>query len=179
MPRHKLGAAFAAGLAALLAASVARAEILLEGVHWQAAAGVPAALRFQDVAGLRLAGGVVKSRVRARVRVRNASPVSREGILLRYSVAARLSPASAPAEAGEKTAWAVPFIVEEKRVPRIGAQQTIEASLDPTTILRLYAARVRRAGYRILGLRLQVMVEPHRGEQRDIQTLESVVKVTE
>jgi hypothetical protein len=94
-------------------------------------------------------------------------------------VSARLLSLGAPAEAAERAVWAVPLLVEEKRIPRIGAQQTIEASLELTTLLKLYAARLKRAGYRALELRLQVMVEPHLGEKGDIQMVESVIKVAE
>ncbi|MBI5622499.1 MAG: hypothetical protein HY924_01835 [Elusimicrobia bacterium] len=175
--RHSLLAVLLA--CAALWGAPARAEIKLDGAQWQASQGLPPARRFADVAGLSLPGGSLKARVRARVKVRNAAPAPAEGVLLRYALSARLAAVGADAEAVARAPWVVPFVVEEKRVPRIGPHQTIEASLDPTTLLRLYAARMRKAGYRILELRLQVMVEPHRGVKEEIQTLESRVNVTE
>lgn len=171
---------FALGFAVLGAAAVpVRAEILLEGVQWQAAEGVPSALKFKDVAALSLRKGALKARLRAKVKVRNASPASAEGVLLRYSMAARLAPAAAAGGDAAEGAWAVPFMVEEKRVPFIGAQQTVEAKLDPTVLVKLYLAHVAQAGYRALELKLQVMVEPQRGGAAPIRTIENMIKITE
>ncbi|MBI5884007.1 MAG: hypothetical protein HZB91_12995 [Elusimicrobia bacterium] len=178
MRKGGLIAAFVA-CAVLFAAFPAQAEIRLEGVRWLASQGLTPARRFEEITVAPLYRGFLKGRVRARVKVRNASPGSAEGILLRYAMSARLLPMGAPASAAERAAWAVPFLVEEKRIPRIGAQQTIEANLELTTLLKLYAARLKRAGYRALELKLQVMVEPHLGEKGDIQLVESVIRVTE
>ncbi|MBI4678885.1 MAG: hypothetical protein HY748_15005 [Elusimicrobia bacterium] len=170
--------------AAAFAAAPARAEIKLEGVRWEAGEGLPATRKFREVEALPLRNGVLKARVRAKVAVRNASPVSVEGILLRYCVSALLAPGRPRAVGSTEGSWTVPFLVEEKRIPRIGAQRTIETSVDPTVSVRLYVARMARAGYRVEELRLAIMVEPRPevakgspGEQGDIQTIESIVKV--
>lgn len=126
--------------------------------------------RYEDIAALRLEGGRLAGRVRARLSLLNRGPRSVEGILLRYGVAAKIAPGGTDAPG----VWGVPFMIEERRVPKVGPNQIQEVSLE-TGMLPIYLGRLSRAGYRPRELRLQVMIEPRRGETSPVRLLESVL----
>jgi hypothetical protein len=169
MPRLKR-LALAAAFAVAVAAS-ASAELELESVHWQTG-------RFE---GGRVASWLdVKTladspkpadRMRARLVLKNDGPQNEEGLLLRYSLTARVLPAD-----GTAGSWAVPFIVDEKRVPKVGAEKTIEVPLDAGAAIDLYLRRLSRAGWRPDRLKIQVMLEPHRGS-KTLQIVEDVLEL--
>ncbi|MBI5211494.1 MAG: hypothetical protein HY927_16090 [Elusimicrobia bacterium] len=162
-------------VAGLLAASLrpALAAVKLEGMRWQMAAG-PSGRQFKDVAEVSLPDGAFKVRLLARLRVTNDDVKLAEGILLRYALCAKL----VPAREGAESVWAVPFIVEEKRIPRIGARQSIETRVEPTReMVKRYVTRMARAGYRLQELMIQVMVEPRPGQQGAVQVTQAVLKV--
>jgi hypothetical protein len=142
----------------------------LEAVRWQFGAGRPPQRRFADIGELAAPGADLRGRLRARLTVANRGPKEIEGILLRYCLSARISPA-----AGQAGVWSVPFLIEQKRVPRLGPHQSLETSLDSTELVRLYLKRVARNGFSPTELKLYVMVEPQRGQTAPIQTVESTL----
>jgi hypothetical protein len=164
--------AVAAALAAATAGA-ASAEIVLEGVYWQvgrAAAGRVAS--WQNATVLQDGPPKLDNRLRARLVLKNAGPVE-EGLLVRYSFSARVAPARGAAGEGS---WAVPFHVDERRVPKIGADKTLEVPLDASPALDLYLNRLGRAGWWADRIKIQVMLEPRTGSKA-ISVVEAVLEV--
>ena len=169
MPRLKI--LFLAAALAAAGAGAARAELELESVHWQAGHVEDGRVTsWRDVKTLAQAPKPA-DRMRARLVLKNDGPQNEEGLLLRYSLTARVLLGD-----GGAGAWAVPFIVDEKRVPKIGAEKTIEVPLDSGPALDLYLRRVARAGWRTDALKIQVMLEPHQGS-KTLQLDEDVLEV--
>ena len=160
----------------LLAALPAAAEVQLESIVWQTRYGQRAA-KAEDVTRLALpAGTALKGRLRARVKVLNRGEAV-EGVLLRYSLTAQLA-ATGAADAAQAPTWAIAFDLDEKRVPKIGANQHFEITLDPTQALSLYLKRVAMGGYWPTALKLQVMLEPRKGAG-PLQVIESTLPIGE
>lgn len=163
-------------LAALLAAGAgpAAAELVLESVGWQAgrAARPPRPPSFEDASSAPAPTGRGPARLRGKAVLKNRGPESEEGILLRYVVAARLM---RPAAAGEGV-WTVPFLVEERRVPKIGANQILSVPLITSPHIEQYLRRTARQGYVADRLRLEAMVEPHGKSQ--LRVLSAELEVT-
>jgi hypothetical protein len=161
--------------AALTAAGAvsASAELELESVHWQVGRVEGGrATSWRDVKTLADAPKPA-DRMRARLVLKNYGPRSEEGLLLRYSLTARVIPGDGgPAEGS----WAVPFGVDAKRVPKVGAEKTIEVSLDAGAQIDLYLRRLARAGWRPDRIKIQVMLEPHH-ESKTLQIVEAVLEV--
>lgn len=162
-----LAAAFSAA-----GASSAWAEISLESVHWQKGRVEGGRVTsWQDVKTLADAPKPA-DRMRARLILKNDGKQTEEGLLLRYSLSARVLPDGAAADG----AWAVPFIVDAKHVPKVGAEKTIEVPLDAGAALDLYLRRMARAGWGPDRIRIQVMLEPHHGS-KTLQLVEDVLEV--
>ncbi len=158
-----------------LAAAGARAELLLDNVSWQRARVEKARVAaWEDVTQLSDAPPKLDARLRARLTLKNRGPVAAEGILLRYSMTARIAPV-----AGEKAegTWAIAFVVDEKRVPKVGPNKTLDVFLTTSPALELYLAKLARAGWWPDRVKLQVMVEPHPGTV-GLRALESVLEVS-
>ena len=85
---------------------------------------------------------------------------------------ARVVPSSSTADGS----WAIPFVVEERRVPKVGPNQVIEVPLETGAALDLYMRRVARAGWWPDRVKLQVMLEPHAGSSA-LQIVEDVVEI--
>lgn len=137
----------------LLGAGPAGAELILDGVTWE-----PAAL---DVASAKLV-----SKTKAKARLKNRGPKRVEGVLLRYSLTAKLG--------GQ---WVVPFTIEQKRVARIKPNQIMDVAIGPSPMLPIYLKRLKHDGLHPDALRLQVMIEPRPGEPQAIQVTEAVLPV--
>jgi len=164
--------AVAAALAAATAGA-ASAEITLEGVYWQVGrvtAGRVAS--WQDVSVLQDGPPKLDNRLRARLVLKNDGPLE-EGLLLRYSMTARVVPAQ---DAPPEGSWAVPFHVEERHVPKIGADKTLEIPLDASPALNDYLNRIGRAGWWPDRIKIQVMLEPRSGS-KTISVVEAVLEV--
>jgi hypothetical protein len=160
---------------AAFAAAGARAELFLESASWQRArADKGAAVVWEDVSSLADAAPKLDARLRARVTLKNRGPKSAEGILLRYSMTGRVAPTADPKGEG---AWGIPFMVDEKRVPKIGPNKTLDVYLTTSPALELYLAKLARAGWWPDRVKLQVMIEPHRGAVA-LQSLETALEVT-
>ena len=152
----------------------ASAELVLESVRWQVGRVVRGRVAtWADVKVLEDGPPKLDSRLRAKLVLKNRGPQTSEGILLRYSLISRLTQTGGAAAEG---AWAIPFLVEERRVPKVGPNKLLEVPLETSPGLELYLRRLSRAGWWPDRLRLQVMLEPHPGEQT-IQTLEDVLEV--
>lgn len=172
MKRLLLIPALAAALAAA-GAGPAAAELVLEAVGWQSGRPErpPRPTKFEDAASVALpAKGA--PRLRAKAVLKNRGPKSVEGILLRYVVTARLLPLKA--EDGEGS-WAVPLMVDERRVPKIGPNKILEVPLITAPLLEQYLRRVARQGFRVDRLRLQAMIEPH--PEQAVRTVSAELEV--
>jgi hypothetical protein len=147
-------------LAAVAAAGAAPAFAELEGAGWQAGQPQrpPRPVLWADAenAALPKKG---PSRLRAKALLKNRGPKSVEGILLRYVVSARLI--TARTDVAAEAAWALPFSVAERRVPKIGPNQVLEVPLTVTPALEDYLKRIKRQGMRANGLKVQVQIETH------------------
>ena len=159
---------------AVPAVGTARAELSIESVQWQAAHPVKGRpQRFKDIGELPAAPPKLGAKLRAMLRLKNRGPKRVEGILLRYSLTARLG----PLKGGEEGIWSVPFLIEERRVPKVGANQFFDVPLEPSALLELYLRKTVRAGFWPDELKLQVMLEPHRGAVETISPMESILPV--
>ena len=159
---------------AAFTAAGARAELFLESVSWQRARVEPGrAAIWEDTTHMADGPPRLDSRLRARVSLKNRGPKAAEGILLRYSMTGRV----VPAEGAGEGAWGVPFKVDEQRVPKVGPNQTQDVFLTTSPPLELYMSKLARAGWWPDRVKLQVMVEPHRGAS-PVKPLESVLEVS-
>ena len=68
-------------------------------------------------------------------------------------------------------------MIEERRVPKVGANQFFEVPLEPSALLELYLRKTVSAGFWPDELKLQVMLEPHRGAVETISPMESILPV--
>lgn len=159
---------------AALAAASAGAEILLDGVSWQKgkADGVRQVI-WEDAGKVIDGPPKLDTRLRARLTLKNRGPKAAEGILVRYSMTARIMPAE-----GGKTegSWAIPFVVDEKRVPKVGPNKTQDVYLTTSPALELYFNKLSRAGWWPDRVKLQVMIEPHPG-MTEVLSLDSTLEV--
>ncbi len=159
---------------AAFSAANAGAELFLESVTWQRASAVKGrAVSWEDAAKLVDGPPKLESRLRARLTLKNRGPKAAEGVLLRYSMTGRVAPIGSGAAEG---AWGVPFSVDEKRVPKVGPNKTLAVFLTTSPALELYLNKLSRAGWWPDRVKLQVMIEPHRGATA-VQALESVLEV--
>lgn len=159
---------------AAFAAAGARAELLQDSVSWQRARVEKSRVVAWEDAGQVLDGPPkLETRLRARLTLKNRGPKAAEGILLRYSMIARLLPIAGAAAEGT---WGVPFMVDERRVPKVGPNKTLDVYLTTSPALELYLAKLARAGWWADRLKLQVMIEPHPGVV-EVRSLESVLEV--
>ncbi len=157
--------------AALWMASPAAAEIKLHGVTWQFAKPGPRK-PFSEIKRLVVVGSKLKGKVRAQLRLHNPSETDEEGVLVRYSMTAKLKH---PVDGWE--IWALPFMLDQRRIPKIKAGDLKRVSLDPTIGIKLYLKKVARWGRRIEAIKVRIMLEPRRGGKGKIQILESVLPI--
>lgn len=166
--RNKKTALLCAGL--VFRSVLALAEIQLQSIQWQLARPDDKKIATaQSIATLDIDPGMpIKGKLQAKLTLLNRGAAV-EGILLRYTLSARISPLSSPQEA----VWVPPFVLESKRVPKVKANSRYDVSLDPSAALKLYLKRMYRAGYWPEELKLQVTLEPRRGDKGRLQTLET------
>lgn len=167
--------------AALFLAPAASAEVRLDSARWELTRAIPSSpgklaklsskARPEAIQALpAVPGRKLPGRVHARVIVANAGAVER-AVLLRYAVIARVAP-DGGAQDGE---WALPVLVAEKRVPRIGEGKTTEVLLDATDMINLTLLKFERVGWRPKEFKLKVQVEPRRGQTTPLSTLEAAL----
>ncbi len=117
--------------------------------------------------GARLGG-----RLTAKLALRNQGP-RKEGILIRYSLSAKLAPVGGAGQA----VWALPFLNDERRVPQVGPDQTLQVPVDVTALTEIYLKRVRADGYWPVEFKLEAMLEPREGAP--IRVVESSLPVAQ
>jgi len=151
---------------------------MIESVRWQLAKPVRGQKAvYQDISVLSSVPPRIAGKLRLRVVLKNRGPQQADGIVLRYCISARL----APLRRGEEGVWSVPFLIDEKRVPKVGPNRYFEVSWDPSGSVELpfnhYLQRVFSSGFWPDQLKLQVMLSPHRGAVETIRTQEIVLPV--
>lgn len=160
-----------AAVLCVVALASAHAEVELQSARWQRvvhAKNKPVAAVDITEASV-LPGEPIKGRLLAKVSLLNRGQAV-EGILLRYIVIAKIAPLAKPQT---PAMWALPYMLEEKRVPKIGPNRIAEATLDPTALTALYLRKIYRMGYWPEELKLRVMLEPRTGVVGPIQIVES------
>ena len=154
-------------LAALLAAGAgtARAELSLEEAGWQSG-------RVEKPARPAVWTGAVKAKLdpkkapllRGKVLLKNRGPVAAEGVLVRYTAAARLA-----------GTWAIPFLIDERRVPKVGPNSLLEVPLVLSPKLDRYLSKLKRMGFKPDAFKLQAMIEPH--AEAGVRVVESSLEI--
>lgn len=154
-------------LAALLAAN-AHAELTLDAAGWQSGRVEKPARPaiWSDATALPAEGKAAF--LRGKVVLKNRGPKPAEGILVRYTVAAHLVPAR-----GGEPAWALPFLIDERRVPKVGPNQVLEVPLTTTPKLDHYLKRLARLGFKTDALRLSAMLDPY--SDASVRVVEAVL----
>lgn len=159
---------------AALAAADAGAELSIESLSWQrASVRRGRAVAWEDASSLTDAPPKLDARLRARLRLKNRGPKAAEGILLRYSLTGRIAPSGA---ADVEGTWGITFLVDEKRVPKIGPNKIQDVFLTLSPGLELYLGKLARAGWWPDRVKLQAMIEPHLGATT-VESSESVLEV--
>jgi hypothetical protein len=163
---------FIVAVALCAAATAASADVVLQSVHWQI--GRIEAGRVASWQDVRTLAGAPKpgDRLRARLSLKNDGTDVEEGLLLRYALVARVLPEGGAPEGW----WAVPFSVDEKRVPKVGADKVLDVPIDAGSAVDLYLRRLARAGWRPDRMKIQVMLEPHR-DSKTLQIVEDVLEI--
>jgi hypothetical protein len=166
-----------ASLALVLAVALcaaARAEVQLQSITWQTARwekGKPQ--KPQDITVLAAAPGTkFKGRLLAKLKLLNRGPAV-QGVLLRYSV----TPKIAPIDKTHEAAWALPIVVEERRVPKVGANQFMDVPIDPTPYVDLNIKRLARDGYAAAEFKIDIMLVPRKGHKGPLQIVSSTLPV--
>jgi hypothetical protein len=155
-----------------------RAEVLIKNVGWQSAQGsLGQKAVFQDITSLTTLPPRVDGKLRLRVVLENRGPKEADGLLLRYCLSARLIPAGKNAEG----VWAVPFLISEKRIPKVGPNRLLEVTLDPSESVDMplnhYLKRTLDSGFWLDQLKLQIMLSPRRGAVESVETHEILLPV--
>ncbi|HVA67414.1 MAG TPA: hypothetical protein VNK24_10900 [Elusimicrobiota bacterium] len=166
-------ALLAAALAAPAAAAVAPRGVVLEPAGWFAIRprrGLKTLdIRHAQFVPIKAVSGAsprAAERIRPRIKAVNRGDAPAEGILIRYDFALEVAPKSD----AKKAAWAVPFMMDEWRIPRLLPGESKGVALDPE-ILRQTLARLDAAGFTAVRLRFEAMLEPRSGDPRPLQTV--------
>lgn len=165
------------GLCLFAALSPAYAEIRLQKIQWQIAKrpGLAKNKTAQEPPGnidtLKITGPRLDGKLRARLTLSNRGPKAAEGILLKYFLAGRLIPLAGQ----EPAVWAVPFLLDERRVPKVGPNQVQEITLEFSAFFDAYLKKIYSLGFVPEQLKLQIMVEPRRGDNHPIEILEGIL----
>ena len=160
----------------LLGPAALRAEVMIERLEWQLAQPVRGQKPvFRAIAALPVVPPRVSGLLRLRVVLKSRGPQKTEGLVLRYCLSARL----APSGSGGEGVWAVPFLISEKRVPKVGPNQYLDVALDPSQSVDMplshYLKRTLAAGFWPDQLKAQVMLSPRRGAVESVKTEETVL----
>jgi len=171
----------AALLITLSSAWAPSAEVVLQEMRWQVTPNVQSRKAvWHDAAGwLQPPGSKLERQPRVLVTLRNRSAGSEEALLLRYAVSARLAHVREDGAASAEGTWAIPFILEERRVPKVRGNDVLRVPISLNrAMFGAYLMRMRRAGFWPDMLKLQVMVEPRPGENSlDDRMIEAVLPV--
>jgi len=163
-----------AAACAAAGAGRASAELALESAHWQTGRVERGrVVAWQEVKVIASAPPKLTNRLRVHVLLKNRGSKPAEAVLLRYSMTARVAPTQGTDTEGT---WAIPFSVDEKHIPLVGANKTVDVALDAGAALELYLRRLSRAGWWPDRLKMQVMLEPRVGASA-IQIGEDVLEL--
>ncbi len=154
------------------------AEVMIESVGWQLAKAAPGQHAvYQDITSLSTLPPLVDGKLRLRVVLKNRGPKEADGLLLRYCLSARLVLAGQILEG----VWAVPFLISEKRVPKVGPNRLLEVTLDPSLSVNIplnhYLKRTLDSGFWLDQLKLQIMLSPRRGDVEMVKTQEIILPI--
>jgi hypothetical protein len=163
----------------LCAVSPLHAEVMIERLDWQLARPVRGQKPvFAAITALPTIPPRVSGVLRLRVVLKSRGPRKTEGLVLRYSLSARLSPIAG----ADEGVWAVPFLISEKRVPVVGPNQYVDVHLDPLQSVDMplshYLKRTLATGFWPDQLKAQVMLSPRRGAVDSVKTEETILPVT-
>jgi len=154
-------------LLALFLGSGSSAEVILKEVRWQVTPNIRSRKPIWHDAAVWLQppGAKLERQPRILVTLLNKSPGPDEALLLRYALSARLARAQESGTAAAEGNWTIPFILEERRVPKIRGNDALQVAIQfNRAVFSAYLLRMRRAGFWPDTLRMQVMVEPRPGE---------------
>lgn len=99
--------------------------------------------------------------LRAVLTVDNEGPRVESGVVIRFSISARVKRVGTE---GEGT-WSVPFLLEERHVPRVAAGRGVKVTLPVNRVALVgHLKKLRAAGFWPDALRIDALVEPKRGE---------------
>jgi len=116
----------------------------------------------------------LKLRPRVVVTLDNHGDAPENAVLLHYSFSARLRPIGKEGPGR----WTVPFLLEERRVPRLLPGSGTEVPLYLNRVaLRAYLSRMYRAGFWPDAFKVKVLLEPRPGESLKDRFLERTLKV--
>lgn len=162
------------------------AEVRIQEIRWQLP--LPSKrppVRYQDITAW-LQPPAARTVLKPRPVVKLFSPGGRpaSGLVLRYAVSARLAPLNGDVQAKEEArsamqefgGWTVPFWVEERRIPWLRGDRLKEVPLHRVE-LTPFLRRIRESGYWPEAIRVQVMVEPKKGDTLRHRIGESVLPV--
>jgi len=162
----------------LLWLSPLHAEVMIESVSWQLAKTARGQKPvYQNITALPTVPPRIDGKLRLRVVLKSRGPQEAGGLLLRYCLTARLVPAGQSAQG----VWAVPFLISEKRVPKVGPNRFVEVTLDPSLSVEMplnhYLKRTLDSGFWPDQLKVQVMLSPRRGAVDAVKTEELILPV--
>jgi hypothetical protein len=156
-----------------IAGTAGRAEIELESVRWQLAQREPGQglkpPKPEDIAVLAIApGSPLAGRLLGTIKLLNRGPAV-EAILLRYALTAKI----APQDKQQPALWTLPFVLGDRRVPKVDANAYLDIPLDPSADVDIYLKNVFREGYWPEAIKIEVMVQPRHDAKAPLKILES------
>ena len=117
--------------------------------------------------------GYLKGRLKAVLNLNNQG-ASREGILLRYTLSAKVYSITKPEK---DKGWTIPFAVDERRVPILRSGQTLPVVFDVTDPVKDYFKQLALEGWKPAKIKIEVMIEPRQGENSALKTTQTVLNV--
>lgn len=99
--------------------------------------------------------------LRAALTVDNEGPRVESGVVIRFAISARVKRVGSE---GEGT-WSVPFLLEERHVPRVARGRGVTVTLPVNRVALVgHLKKLRAAGLWPDALRIEALIEPRRGE---------------
>lgn len=118
----------------------------------------------------------LESRSRILVTLVNKGPREEEAVLLRYVLSARLVPISST-DPGTGT-WTIPFLLEDRHVPRaLGVHSVQNIPIYFNRKVSAYLKKAYQAGFWPDALKIQVLVEPRRGDTLKGHLLDAILPI--
>lgn len=112
--------------------------------------------------------------LRAVLTVDNEGPRVESGVVIRFSISARVKRIGADGEG----AWSVPFLLEERHVPRVARGRGVAVNLPVNRVALVgHLKKLRSAGLWPDALRIDALIEPRRGEDLSGRVVTKTVPV--